>query len=102
MKGAGFKIFLFSDGLLYDLSTKSLNPSKPCVFKALQHFCFTRRRYGCPPGIRTPISRSRICCPTVERGGNWVKLRNGSFDSMGGAVYRQSLLGSVQLSHQPS
>ena len=25
---------------------------------------------GCPPGIRTPISRSRICCPTIERGGN--------------------------------
>ena len=26
--------------------------------------------FGCPPGIRTPISRSRICCPTIERGGN--------------------------------
>ena len=28
--------------------------------------------FGCPPGIRTPISRSRICCPAVERGGNNV------------------------------
>ena len=25
---------------------------------------------GCPPGIRTPICRSRGGCPTIERGGN--------------------------------
>ena len=26
--------------------------------------------FGCPPGFRTPISRSRISCPTVRRVGN--------------------------------
>ena len=34
--------------------------------------------FGCPPGIRTPISRSRICCPAVERGGNSVSGENYS------------------------
>src|SRR5262245_39477459 len=34
-----------------------------------------RDRVGCPPGIRTPISRSRICCPAVERGGNFADGR---------------------------
>ncbi len=26
--------------------------------------------FGCPPGIRTPIDRVRVDCPTIERGGN--------------------------------
>jgi hypothetical protein len=25
--------------------------------------------FGCPPGIRTPIERVRVACPTIERGG---------------------------------
>src|SRR6266481_3282079 len=29
----------------------------------------TRKDFGCPPGIRTPIPCSRGRCPTVERGG---------------------------------
>ena len=41
--------------------------------------------FGCPPGIRTPISRSRICCPTIERGGNSRRetRRSATCDSMG-------------------
>ena len=34
------------------------------------NFMLLEKIFGCPPGIRTPISRSRICCPTIERGGN--------------------------------
>jgi hypothetical protein len=28
------------------------------------------KRFGCPPGIRTPICCSRGSCPTIERGGS--------------------------------
>ena len=44
-----------------------------------------RSGFGCPPGIRTPISRSRICCPTIERGGNSRRetRRSATCDSMG-------------------
>ena len=33
---------------------------------------------GCPPGIRTPICRSRGGCPTIERGGNKTQIRDSS------------------------
>jgi hypothetical protein len=32
-------------------------------------------RFGCPPGIRTPICCSRGSCPTIERGGNAVNKK---------------------------
>ena len=43
-------------------------------------------RFGCPPGIRTPILCSRGRCPTIERGGRRrIVQRNWSAvsDSMG-------------------
>jgi hypothetical protein len=42
---------LFSDGLLYDSNTKSLNPAKPCVFNALQYFCVPEEDLVAPQGF---------------------------------------------------
>ena len=39
--------------------------------------------FGCPPGIRTPICRSRGGCPTIERGGSKRKFRDLSCSHIG-------------------
>ena len=53
-----------------------------------------RLEFGCPPGIRTPITCSRGRCPAVERGGSnlpLARVARASFDFMGCFRSGQSL-----------
>ena len=61
---------LFPQGIEYSGTGGFRTAACSSIFNILEEFTAQDDKFGCPPGIRTPISRSRICCPTVERGGN--------------------------------
>jgi DNA invertase Pin-like site-specific DNA recombinase/ssDNA-binding Zn-finger/Zn-ribbon topoisomerase 1 len=62
---------VFGDTLACSPELQFSNPDKSTLFNVLKEFRVENHIYGCPPGTRTPISRSRICCPAIERGGSW-------------------------------
>jgi hypothetical protein len=63
---------------------------RPPVIGVSQRSPRALRSDGCPPGFRTPISRSRISCPTVRRVG---KVDAGSIRCLvGGPEHRAAML----------
>jgi site-specific DNA recombinase len=68
---------LFPQGVSFD-NHSIATPVTSSIFYAIEDVVEPRREFGCPPGIRTPITCSRGRCPTIERGGRrltgWNKL----------------------------